>query len=91
MRRSSPRRACRVGERALTLPPLPRAGYGKEFRERLAGQWGVVDIKDTIACVEYLIKEGKVDKEKVAITGGSAGPSRSLSSSLSSLLMAFSR
>ncbi|KPV73820.1 uncharacterized protein RHOBADRAFT_54417 [Rhodotorula graminis WP1] len=48
-------------------------GYGKEFRERLAGQWGVVDVKDTIACVEHLIKEGKVDKDKVAITGGSAG------------------
>ncbi|GAA5847199.1 hypothetical protein JCM9279_006134 [Rhodotorula babjevae] len=48
-------------------------GYGKDFRERLAGQWGVVDFKDTVECVEYLIKEGKVDKEKVAITGGSAG------------------
>ncbi|TNY18223.1 peptidase S9, prolyl oligopeptidase, partial [Rhodotorula diobovata] len=49
------------------------AGYGKDFRERLAGQWGVVDVNDTIACVEHLVKEGKVDKEKVAITGGSAG------------------
>ncbi|TNY17212.1 peptidase S9, prolyl oligopeptidase, partial [Rhodotorula diobovata] len=48
-------------------------GYGKEFRERLAGQWGVVDVNDTVACVEHLIKEGKVDKDKVAITGGSAG------------------
>ncbi|GAA5928314.1 hypothetical protein JCM3775_000572 [Rhodotorula graminis] len=49
------------------------SGYGKDFRERLAGQWGVVDVNDTIACVEHLVKEGKVDKDKVAITGGSAG------------------
>ncbi|BGP42736.1 hypothetical protein JCM10450v2_006846 [Rhodotorula kratochvilovae] len=49
------------------------AGYGKEYRERLAGKWGVVDVQDTIACVEYLVREGKVDREKVAITGGSAG------------------
>ncbi|GJN93665.1 hypothetical protein Rhopal_006722-T1 [Rhodotorula paludigena] len=48
-------------------------GYGKEYRERLAGKWGEVDVKDTIACVEHLVKEGKVDKDKVAITGGSAG------------------
>lgn len=50
-------------------------GYGKEYRERLAGKWGEVDVKDTIACVEHLVKEGKVDKDKVAITGGSAGAS----------------
>ncbi|GAA5827124.1 hypothetical protein JCM3770_000247 [Rhodotorula araucariae] len=49
------------------------SGYGKEYRERLAGKWGVVDVQDTIACVEHLVKGGKVDKDKVAITGGSAG------------------
>ncbi|GAA5888938.1 hypothetical protein JCM6882_009687, partial [Rhodosporidiobolus microsporus] len=48
-------------------------GYGKDYRNRLRENWGVVDVKDTIEAVEYLVKEGKVDKEKVAITGGSAG------------------
>ncbi|GAA5821606.1 hypothetical protein JCM11251_000931 [Rhodosporidiobolus azoricus] len=48
-------------------------GYGKEYRNRLKGNWGIVDVKDSIEAVEYLVKEGKVDKEKVAITGGSAG------------------
>ncbi|GAA5974318.1 hypothetical protein JCM11641_006733 [Rhodosporidiobolus odoratus] len=48
-------------------------GYGKTYRKRLEGQWGIVDVKDTIECVEHLVREGQVDKQKVAITGGSAG------------------
>ncbi|KAK4046582.1 hypothetical protein OIV83_005952 [Microbotryomycetes sp. JL201] len=48
-------------------------GYGKRYRERLNKQWGVVDVQDTIACVEYLTLSGKADKKRVAITGGSAG------------------
>lgn len=48
-------------------------GYGKKYRQRLDGNWGIVDVNDTIACVEYLVKEGKADKQRVAIKGGSAG------------------
>ncbi|ORY77611.1 Alpha/Beta hydrolase protein [Leucosporidium creatinivorum] len=48
-------------------------GYGRDYRNRLAGQWGIVDVEDTIACVEHLISTGQVDKKRVAITGGSAG------------------
>ncbi|KAM0791926.1 hypothetical protein ACM66B_004180 [Microbotryomycetes sp. NB124-2] len=48
-------------------------GYGKQYRERLNKQWGVVDVQDTIACVEFLTRSGKADKQRVAITGGSAG------------------
>lgn len=48
-------------------------GYGREYRQRLDGQWGVVDLQDTVAAVDYLIAEGKVDPDKIAIRGGSAG------------------
>ncbi|GAA6033030.1 hypothetical protein JCM8097_000109 [Rhodosporidiobolus ruineniae] len=48
-------------------------GYGKTYRQRLEGNWGIVDVQDTIDCVKALVKEGKVDETKVAITGGSAG------------------
>jgi len=48
-------------------------GYGRQYRKRLNGNWGVVDVDDCVNAVKYLIKEGKVDKDKVAITGGSAG------------------
>ena len=48
-------------------------GYGRAYRERLAGRWGVVDVEDCIAAARWLAREGRVDGEKLAITGGSAG------------------
>ena len=48
-------------------------GYGREYRNLLRGQWGVVDREDTIAVVDHLIDAGEVDGAKVLITGGSAG------------------
>mgnify|MGYP000212244750 CR=1 FL=1 len=48
-------------------------GYGREYRERLRGQWGVVDIDDTKAALDYLVEEGLADREKLLIRGGSAG------------------
>ena len=48
-------------------------GYGRDYRERLIGEWGVVDVDDCVNAARYLIGRGDVDKERVAITGGSAG------------------
>jgi dipeptidyl aminopeptidase/acylaminoacyl peptidase len=48
-------------------------GYGREFRKRLYGQWGVVDMDDCVNAAKYLIDAGEVDGEKLAIRGGSAG------------------
>tara|TARA_R110002096_G_scaffold428927_1_gene641222 strand:+ start:52616 stop:54586 length:1971 start_codon:yes stop_codon:yes gene_type:complete len=48
-------------------------GYGREYRERLRGQWGVVDIDDTKAALDYLVEEGLADRDKLLIAGGSAG------------------
>jgi dipeptidyl aminopeptidase/acylaminoacyl peptidase len=48
-------------------------GYGREYRERLNGQWGVVDVDDSVNAARYLIERGLVDPNRVAITGGSAG------------------
>ncbi len=48
-------------------------GYGRAYRERLKGQWGVVDVDDCINAAKYLIQKGLVDGERVAIRGGSAG------------------
>jgi dipeptidyl aminopeptidase/acylaminoacyl peptidase len=49
------------------------SGYGREFRERLYGQWGVVDVQDSINAARYLAGEGKADPDRQIITGGSAG------------------
>lgn len=48
-------------------------GYGREYRNLLRGQWGVVDHEDVISVVEALVAAGEVDADKVAIRGGSAG------------------
>ncbi|MDT7042243.1 S9 family peptidase [Candidatus Nitronereus thalassa] len=48
-------------------------GYGRAYRERLNGQWGIVDVDDCVGAVQYLINQEKVDPSRVTITGGSAG------------------
>lgn len=49
------------------------SGYGRAYRERLNGQWGVVDVDDSINAARFLIARGDVDPERVVIRGGSAG------------------
>ena len=48
-------------------------GYGREYRERLNGQWGVVDLQDCVNAARYLADQGEVDPDRLLITGGSAG------------------
>jgi dipeptidyl aminopeptidase/acylaminoacyl peptidase len=48
-------------------------GYGRLYRQRLYGQWGVVDVDDCINGARYLVDQGLVDGKRLAITGGSAG------------------
>lgn len=48
-------------------------GYGRAYRERLDGQWGVVDLADCAAAARYLADAGRVDGMRMAIRGGSAG------------------
>ncbi|HEX5015657.1 MAG TPA: S9 family peptidase [Candidatus Limnocylindrales bacterium] len=47
-------------------------GYGKEYRKRLEGQWGVVDLDDCVNGATWLAAQGLVDGDKLAIRGGSA-------------------
>ncbi|KAL9359643.1 hypothetical protein Peur_047766 [Populus x canadensis] len=48
-------------------------GYGREYRERLLNKWGIVDVNDCCSCGKFLVDNGKVDRERLCITGGSAG------------------
>lgn len=47
--------------------------FGRDYRKRLNGQWGVVDVQDALAAVDFLVAQGKADPATVAIRGGSAG------------------
>jgi dipeptidyl aminopeptidase/acylaminoacyl peptidase len=48
-------------------------GYGRAYRERLTGQWGVVDVEDCAAAANHLSEHGLVDAARLVIRGGSAG------------------
>jgi dipeptidyl aminopeptidase/acylaminoacyl peptidase len=48
-------------------------GYGRAYRERLNGQWGVVDLQDCLNAARYLVESGEADGDRLLITGGSAG------------------
>lgn len=49
------------------------SGFGREYRERLKGQWGLVDVADCATAVRLLGERGLIDPKRVAIRGGSAG------------------
>ncbi|GAA4933578.1 prolyl oligopeptidase family serine peptidase [Streptomonospora halophila] len=48
-------------------------GFGRTYRERLHGQWGVIDVEDATAAARALVEEGVADPERLAVRGGSAG------------------
>lgn len=55
------------------------SGYGRAYRQRLNGQWGVVDVNDCVNGALYLAEQGYVDGNRLAIRGGSAGGYTTLS------------
>jgi dipeptidyl aminopeptidase/acylaminoacyl peptidase len=48
-------------------------GYGRAYRQRLDGQWGIADVADCAAAARFLARQRLADKDKIAISGGSAG------------------
>ncbi len=61
-------------------------GYGRAYRERLYGQWGVVDVEDCAAAAQSLVERGLVDGNRLIIRGGSAGGFTTLAALTSSNL-----
>jgi len=49
------------------------SGYGRAYRERLNGQWGIVDVDDCVNGATYLAERGLADSKRLLIRGGSAG------------------
>ncbi|KAG9023617.1 hypothetical protein FRB95_012720 [Tulasnella sp. JGI-2019a] len=56
------------------------SGYGREYRDRLRGNWGLVDVNDSASSVTQLGTLGLIDSKRVAIRGGSAGGFTTLAS-----------
>lgn len=55
-------------------------GYGRIYRQRLYGNWGIVDVHDCCEAARYAVKQQWVDGDKLAIRGGSAGGYTTLAS-----------
>ncbi|MEY4131186.1 MAG: hypothetical protein RLZZ31_1310 [Actinomycetota bacterium] len=48
-------------------------GYGRSYRRRLNGEWGIVDVDDCVAVTRLLVDRGDADRDRLIIRGGSAG------------------
>jgi dipeptidyl aminopeptidase/acylaminoacyl peptidase len=48
-------------------------GYGRPYRDRLKGQWGIVDVEDAVGGAQAMVALGKADPARLMIRGGSAG------------------
>ena len=60
------------GFAALDVDYGGSTGYGRDYRRRLEGQWGVVDLEDCVAGARWLAEQGLVDADRLTIRGGSA-------------------
>jgi dipeptidyl aminopeptidase/acylaminoacyl peptidase len=49
------------------------SGYGRDYRQRLTGQWGMVDVEDVVNAARHLVLQGKADVRRLIARGGSAG------------------
>lgn len=56
------------------------SGYGRAYRQRLNKQWGIIDVNDCSKAALYVAEQGRVDNERLAIRGGSAGGFTTLAS-----------
>ncbi len=57
----------------LDLDYAGSTGYGRAYRERLRGNWGIADVEDTIGAARFAAKAGLADARAIFVTGGSAG------------------
>ena len=49
------------------------SGYGRSYRQRLDGQWGIADVADVIHAARHLVAQGRADPQRLIVRGGSAG------------------
>ncbi len=57
----------------LDLDYAGSTGYGRAYRERLMGNWGIADVEDTICAARFAASTGLADARAIFVTGGSAG------------------
>jgi dipeptidyl aminopeptidase/acylaminoacyl peptidase len=58
--------------------------YGRAYRNRLWGAWGVVDVRDCVDAVRVVVERRLADPRRIAIMGGSSGGYTALQALVSS-------
>ena len=61
------------GYAVLSVNYRGSTGYGRPYMLRLRGNWGICDVEDSISGADYLAETGRIDRQRAAIMGGSAG------------------
>jgi dipeptidyl aminopeptidase/acylaminoacyl peptidase len=64
----------------LELNYTGSTGHGREYRESLFGDWGIVDSADVVEVADFLASSGRIDPDSIGITGASAGGYNTLQS-----------
>jgi len=49
------------------------SGFGRPYRQRLNGRWGLVDVQDVVQAAQFLVSNGLADPRRLIVRGGSAG------------------
>jgi dipeptidyl aminopeptidase/acylaminoacyl peptidase len=57
----------------LDLDYSGSTGYGRPYRDRLKGMWGLRDVADTIDAARFMATSGMIDPHGLLLTGSSAG------------------
>jgi dipeptidyl aminopeptidase/acylaminoacyl peptidase len=62
-----------AGFNVLYGNPQGSAGYGEEFAHALTGKWGELDSPEQLAAVDWAVREGLADRDRVGVLGLSYG------------------
>lgn len=62
-----------LGYAVLDVNHRGSTGYGRAYRQRLRGEWGELDVSDIADAVAQVVRDERVDPEKICIRGSSAG------------------
>jgi len=49
------------------------SGFGRPYRQRLNGRWGIVDVRDVVEAAQFMVRNGLADPRRLIVRGGSAG------------------
>ena len=63
----------KLGLAVLEVNYRGSSGYGRLYRDALRGQWGVLDVEDTLGAASYLIQQGLAHPHRLSLLGKSAG------------------